>query len=98
VSDQDEEEIEVVDRQLAPKASVKVERKINLGDYNSITVQAFLSSGTIESMRGEIMDDGQLRDDVEQELSGLLDDLERVATGRVIEAGKKHKRMELGEK
>lgn len=97
--DQDSKEIEVLDRQLAPKVSVKVERKINLGDYNNVTIQAFLSSGTIEHMRGDITDsDGQLREDVQQELASIADDLETIATGRVVEAGKQHKRMEkIGE-
>jgi len=90
----DEAEVEVVDRQKAPKVSVKVERQQNLGHYNNANAQVFMSSGTIESMRGDITDeDGNVKPEVEKALANVAKDLEKLARNRVVDALKKHTEM-----
>jgi len=85
------EQVEVVNRQMAPKVSVKVERQQNLGHYNNATAQVFMSSGTLEELRGKVDSDGRgINKDVQKELSEIASDLEKLARNRVLDALKKH--------
>lgn len=86
----DAPEVEVVNRQMAPKVSVKVERKQNLGDYNSVTAQVFFSSGTLEQYRGELTEDGEVREEIKTELNQITTELQELAKNRVLDALKKH--------
>lgn len=87
----DTAEVEVVDRQKAPKVSVKIERQQNLGHYNNVTAQVFMSSGTLEELRGSVQDDdGGIKPHVQEEINEIAADLEKLARNRVLDALKKH--------
>lgn len=92
----DAPEVEIVDRQMAPKVSVKIERKFNLGDYNSVTAQVFLSSGTLEEYRGGILnDEGCIKEEIKEGLNEIAADLQNLGTNRVLDAIKKHKDIQI---
>lgn len=81
------EEVEVVDRQKAPMVSAKIERKRNLGDYNSVSAQIFMSSGTIDSWRGDVLNEnGELREELKEELDQIAEGLAEKCKKRVNEA------------
>lgn len=89
-------EKEVVDRQLAPKVSVKVERQKNLGDYNSVTAQVFMSSGTLERYRGDLLnEDGEIKAEIQKEMSAIVSQLQDLARNRVLDAIKKETEVDI---
>lgn len=89
-------EVEVVNRQQAPKVSVKVERKKNLEDYNSVTAQVFYSSGTLEEYRGQLLnEEGEMKEEVAKDINQITEELQNLATNRVIDAIKRHAKAEI---
>jgi len=92
----DSPEVEVVNRQMAPKVSVKVERQQNLGDYNSVTAQVFMSSGTLEEFRGDLTDeDGEIKQEIQKELNDVAADLQKIAKNRVLDAIKNNAKANI---
>lgn len=89
-------EIEIVDRQKAPMVSAKIERQRNLEDYNSVTAQVFMSSGTLKEYRGEILnEDGEVKEEVLNELEAVAEGLAEKCKKRVNEALREAERGEL---
>lgn len=79
----------------APMVSVKVERKLNLGDYNSVTVQAFAASGTLDHHTQLLDENGEIMEDARNALTTAAQELGAKLRDQVIQALKQQESIEI---
>lgn len=90
-------DISVEQERKEPMVSVKVERKLNLGDYENASVQVFMSSGTLDEfdVGDAINEEGEINEDLTSKLQELGDELAQRARNNIINELKAHNDIDI---
>lgn len=82
----EEDDVSMEHERKAPLVSVKMERKLNLGDYESATAQVFVASGTLDNHKQLVDEDGEINQEVMDVIEDVTQNLGAKARDKVIQA------------
>ncbi|MDY6788823.1 MAG: hypothetical protein SVV03_02560 [Candidatus Nanohaloarchaea archaeon] len=97
MSEEDDIEADVSfeDERKAPLVSVKMERKLNLGDYESATAQVFVASGTLDNHKQLVDEDGEINDEVIDVIEETTKQLGAKARDKVVQALRQQDQIDI---